>query len=134
MSFGAGLSIRYFSLLLKEIYGVSPVGVNGIYCAMTIFVGVFVMIAQRVSQRLGRVKAMLLFQMIGASLLVLISFYPPLWLLVILMFLRTGCMRAPAPLAQSIVMDFVPKKDRGKWYLFKFVRSCKCLFMFVSFT
>ena len=50
------------------------------------------------------------------ALLVAFSHYNlPVWLICIVYVCRTALMNSTAPLTRSILMDNVPKRERGRW-------------------
>ncbi|MBN1981343.1 MAG: MFS transporter [Chitinivibrionales bacterium] len=112
---GAGMTIKYFPIYYKMIYHLKPSGVQLILGITAIFTGVISIVVQRFSLKTGRIEAIITVQIIATACLFLFVFYPPLLIMVLLFMIRGSFMNAAVPLTNSILMDFVPKKERGKW-------------------
>lgn len=112
---GAGMSVRFFPVFFRSIYDMKPIGVQLVMAGTFIATGTFGMIAQKFSMSKGRGQIMLAFQGMATICLFAIAFYPSLFLLVPLFILRGALMNSAQPLSRSILMDAVPKRNRGKW-------------------
>ncbi len=112
---GAGMTIRYFPIFFYEIYDMAPVLVNLIMGGSFVLTGLFGLLTQRYSLEKGRPLAIFLVQSIAILCLFFISFYPPMTVLIVLFLMRGALMNASQPLSRSILMDYIPKKNRGKW-------------------
>ena len=112
---GAGMTIKYFPIFFIEVYALRPMWVQVIMGGTAIATGVLAIVAQKFSMRRGRPLMIFSVQLIATLCLFGLVFYPPVWLLLILFILRGSLMNAGQPLSRSILMDVVPKKNRGKW-------------------
>lgn len=112
---GAGMTIKYFPVFFSEQYLVSPVWLQIIMGGTSLATGIIAIIGQKMSLKLGRVQTIFLVQFIATTCLAIITIYPPLWILVPLFIFRGSFMNAGQPLSQSILMDIIPKKNRGMW-------------------
>jgi MFS family permease len=112
---GAGMTVKFFPVFFRAIYDMKPISVQIVMAVTFIVTGTFGIIAQRFSMSKGRVEIMLAFKALAIICLVVIAFYPPLIVLLPLFVLRGSLMNAAQPLSRSILMDAVPKKNRGKW-------------------
>lgn len=112
---GAGMSIKFFPVFFRSIYGLQPISVQLIMGFTAIFTGIFGVLAQRFSLKKGRAEMIFAVQFSATLCLLVIGFYPALILLVPLFILRGALMNAAQPLSRSILMDVVPKRNRGKW-------------------
>jgi MFS family permease len=112
---GAGMSIKFFPVFFRSIYDLQPISVQVIMGFTAIFTGLFGMLAQKFSVKKGRGEMIFAVQILATICLVGIGFYPAIGLLVPLFILRGSLMNAAQPLSRSILMDVVPKKNRGKW-------------------
>lgn len=110
---GAGMTIKFFPIFFIEIYSLQPIAVQIIMGALFVFTGLFALITQRLSLKRGRILIIIIVQAIAVVCLFIIAFYPPLWALVPLFIIRGSFMNAGEPLSRSILMDYVPKKNRG---------------------
>ncbi len=118
---GAGMTIRYFQIFFLEIYKLFPVGLNLLMGVLFVVTALAGHLAQKVSTRWGRPQIIFTVQMLGTICLFLIALYPPLSILVIIFLLRGSLMNAAQPLSRSILMDYIPKKSRGKWNAAQFI-------------
>ncbi len=112
---GAGMTIRYFPIFFYEVYDLAPVVVNEIMAGLFILTGTFGLLAQRLSLERGRPLMIFIVQMLAIACLFGISMYPPFPVLVVLFLLRGSLMNASQPLSRSILMDYIPKTQRGRW-------------------
>jgi predicted MFS family arabinose efflux permease len=71
------------------------------------------------SRRIGRCKMAVAFKWIGIScMLIMIASYTihlPTYAICLFYLLRTCFMNATSALTKSVLMDAVPKSERGKW-------------------
>ncbi len=112
---GAGMTIKFFPVFFRAIYGLQPVSVQLIMGFTAIFTGLVAILAQRFSLSRGRAEMIFAVQFLATICLVFIISYPALYFLVPLFILRGSLMNAAQPLSRSILMDVVPKRHRGKW-------------------
>ena len=112
---GAGMTVKFFTIFFMEIYSMSPIMVQVISGFTSIATGFSGLIAQHFSKAKGRPQIIFIVQSIATICLVIIATYPPVWILIIVFIVRGSLMNASQPLSRSILMDFVPKKKRGKW-------------------
>ncbi|MDY6915481.1 MAG: MFS transporter [Candidatus Cloacimonadota bacterium] len=112
---GAGMTVKFFPVFFRAVYTLKPISVQMIMGATFIVTGIAGIIAQKFSVKRGRGEMIFAVQFLATMCLVAIGFYPPLGFLVPLFVLRGSLMNAAQPLSRSILMDVVPKKNRGKW-------------------
>lgn len=114
IGFGAGMTIRFFPIFFLEIYHLKPIFVNLIMGLTAIATGLASLLAQKLSMRRGRAETIFIVQITATACLFGLAFYPPLIVLAILFIARGSLMNAAQPLSRSILMDTVPKHNRGK--------------------
>ncbi len=114
---GAGMTIKYFPLFFADsaLYDLSPIWVQLIMGTTSVATGVLSLLAQRFSMKRGRAVIIFIVQLTATLCLFGIAFYPRLSILIPLFIVRGSLMNAAQPLSRSILMDVVPKKNRGKW-------------------
>jgi MFS family permease len=112
---GAGMTIKYFPIFFIEVYNLKPMWVQVIMGITAVATGITGLTAQKLSMRRGRPLMIFLFQLSATLCLFALIFYPTIWLMVPLFVARGSLMNAGQPLSRSILMDVVPKKNRGKW-------------------
>jgi MFS family permease len=72
-------------------------------------------LARQLSRVLGRAVTSVLLDAVGTACLFGLSVVGPVWLDVPLYLLRTAAMNASYPAQRAILMDVVPKSQRGFW-------------------
>lgn len=112
---GAGMTIKFFPVFFRSIYGLKPISVQLVMGLTAIMTGIFGILAQKVSLKRGRANMIFIVQFSATLCLFAIGFYPALFLMIPLFILRGSLMNAAQPLSRSILMDVVPKRHRGKW-------------------
>ena len=120
-SLGSGMTVKFFPLFFKDEVGMTPSQVQVIYCLVPlVMVALGVLCTKIASAGVGRVQTTALYNIIGISLLLCMVLFKkyldihPIYLVPIYVF-RTGLMNASYPLCESILMDFVPQKQRARW-------------------
>ena len=115
----SGMSVRFFPLFFMETYNLSPMAVSGIYVLSPLLTSLASFCAQRLSHHLGRVSTTITCKLFGVSLLFLMCLldyhHVSAFAVIPVYILRTALMNSTKPLTRSIIMDAVPKEDRGKW-------------------
>ncbi|MHA1156945.1 MAG: MFS transporter [Candidatus Heimdallarchaeota archaeon] len=112
---GAGMTIKYFPIFFMNEYGLSPVLLQVVMGSTALVTGIFGVAAQKASLKLGRVQTIFYVQFIATACLLFLAIYPPMAVLIPLFILRGSFMNAGQPLSRSILMDIIPKTNRGKW-------------------
>ena len=115
IGFGAGMTVKFFPVFFRSIYGFQPIAVQAVMGAGLLVTGLATALAQRFSLRQGRAEMIVVLQGFAILCLIGMSFYPPVWIMILLFIVRGATMNATTPLSRSIVMDYVPKKRRGVW-------------------
>ena len=112
---GAGMTVKFFPVFFRDIYHLSPIQVQLILTLTFAVTGSLGILIQRASMKRGRAEMIVAVQCVAIGCLVAIASYPALAWLVPLFVFRNALMNAAQPLSRSIIMDFVPKKNRGIW-------------------
>ncbi|MFW9996547.1 MAG: MFS transporter [Candidatus Odinarchaeota archaeon] len=115
IGFGAGMTVQFFPVFFKEVYGQLPIIVNLVFGLTYIVTGSSGILAQKVSRWIGRLETMFVFQAIAVIALVVIITYPPLMIMFVAYIIRNAFMNASNPLGRTIVMDKIAKKHRGRF-------------------
>lgn len=116
MATGAGMTVQFFALFFKDDFKLAPISVTGIFAVAPIMIALLSMLAMPLGRWIGRAPAAVLCDAVGTGALFAMSFPGnSLWLDICLYLLRTAAMNAGYPTQRAIMMDVVPKKDRGKW-------------------
>ncbi|KAL7557960.1 hypothetical protein ACA910_020329 [Epithemia clementina (nom. ined.)] len=119
-SVGSGVTVNYVPLYFKDDCGMTPTQVQLMYVVTPISMTIFSMLAHSWSVSMGRVPIMLVLTFVSLTLFyVIASLYHSLQdqqlMLVVLFVVQTGIGQAVHPLAESLLMDAVPRNQRARW-------------------
>jgi len=116
---GLGMSIRYFPIFFLENLKLSPVFVQILYILSPMGQAILMYIGQKLSLSLGRCKMTIIYKWTGVAFMAgMIAAYHwnlPCALVCAFFVLRTSFVNATSALTKSVLMDSVPKEERGKW-------------------
>jgi MFS family permease len=116
---GAGMSIRYFPIFFMRHLKLSPVGVQVLYLVSPVVRAVLLLVAQKISKQFGRMHVAAGLKWTGIMLTIcMIGVYltgMSRWLVCILYISRSAFINSTSALTRSMLMDNVPKEERGKW-------------------
>lgn len=115
MAMGAGMTVKFFPLFFKEDYGLKPIAFNGLSAGYTLAIAVFVQLCRKVSSKLGRCQAVLMWQSLGVFCLFALYKSQPLFLVILLYIIRGAFANALGPINSAIVLECVDPKLRGRW-------------------
>ena len=156
----SGCAIKFFPIFFLQYLHLSPAAVSVIYASSPLATAVAAQCARRVSnfKRVGRVGVAVLFKCVGVILLFVIALAPwseqlgatnntdgsslfatnrsrlSMWSYIIppVYILRTALMNSTQGLVKSVLMDYVPKSQRGSkvccsrlYQVFQLVWQCR---------
>jgi MFS family permease len=115
----AGMSIRYFPIFFLDDLKLSPAQVQIVFIVSMTTVALMGRIAQLVGTKVGRIETTIICKCSGSLLLLAMTsaykFKVSTLVVCTLYLLRTALVNAPGALTRSVLMDHVPKQERGKW-------------------
>ncbi len=114
-SIGAGMTVKFFPLFFKNDYGFSPVEVQWLFACYCVSFALFTWLCERMAGFIGRVQATIIFSALGVSCLFALAYVQNLPLVIIVFLLRGALQNSIYPIDRSIIMDFVPSNQRGRW-------------------
>lgn len=112
---GAGMTVKFFPLFFKNDYGLSPIQLQMLYCIYCLVFAVFTWLCEKVAARIGRVQSSLIFALSGVGCLFSLAYLQSLPAVVLVFILRGALQNSIYPIDRSIIMDFVPSDQRGRW-------------------
>lgn len=112
---GAGMTVKFFPVFFRSVYDLRPIAAQLVLGMAFLVTGLSGLAAQRLSLKRGRPQIIIMFQALAIICLLILSLYPPLWLMIPVFIFRGALMNAAGPLSRSIMMDYVPKTSRGFW-------------------
>ena len=132
----SGMTIKFMPIFMLDLLKLQPDKVQIVYTASPLLTAGATVLVQHLSKTLGRAWATVIAKTMGTSLLLVLSYQAHLYILhkeewalkpsehpwycsipaILIVFLvRTVIMNTTKPLTRSIVMDAVPKHQRGRW-------------------
>jgi len=112
---GAGMTVKFFPLFFRVDYHFTPLEVCILSCVYPLCTSAMVEVCRRISKRLGRLTAVMLFHFLGTACLFAMCYIRSLVLVLPLYLLRGALMNARGPIVRSMIMDLVTSDLRGRW-------------------
>lgn len=112
---GAGMTVKFFNLFFIEDQHFSPIQICVLQTAYPLVIAVFMKFTTGCSGPLGRAQTSLLFFSSNVVCLFLMSQVQLLPLLLVVFLVRGGLANSTYPIDRSILMDFTPSTQRGRW-------------------
>ncbi|KNC76877.1 hypothetical protein SARC_10646 [Sphaeroforma arctica JP610] len=118
-SLASGVTIKFFPLYFKENRHMSPIQVQVIFALAPLSIALCSWGIEKVAKsRLGRIMSMVVANIVGVVCLVLMIVLEQHFHNVVicaLYIVRTGLMNCTYPIQESVLMDYVPVSQRGRW-------------------
>ncbi|CAE7408382.1 unnamed protein product [Symbiodinium natans] len=112
---GAGMTVKFFPLFFKEDYGMNPGQIQLLFAVYGLSFGFFTWLCEKAAEHMGRVEAGLLFSSAGVVCLFLLAYLRWLPAVLVVFVIRGALANSIYPIDKSILMDFVPSSERGRW-------------------
>merc|ERR1712232_184740 len=112
---GAGMTIKYFNLYWKNMWLLNPTQVLAIAAFQPLSIAIFIKLLEKPAERLGRAQASLCCFFTGVFAFIVLAKTNNLAVALIFYFIRSGMANAVYPLNKSIMFDFTPSSQRGRW-------------------
>lgn len=107
--------MKFFSLFFIEDQKFSPVAICSLQTAYPLMIAVFMKFTERASTCLGRAQASLLFFSSNILCLLVLSQVRNLPVLLAVYLVRGGFANSTNAVDRSILADFTPSSQRGRW-------------------
>jgi MFS family permease len=116
----SGMTFRFFPIWFQDNLAFSPMVTCALFAVSPLCTAALGFAARRASLKLGRVHVALAAKLTGICLLFLIVMLERQWVplrgwLAALWVARTAIMNSTKALTKSVMMDFLPKRERGRW-------------------
>ena len=116
----SGMTGRFFPIWFQDNLGFSPVVTCSLFAASPVCTAALGFAARRASLKLGRIHVVLAGKTIGVSLLFLTVLLERQWVplrgwLAVMWVARAAAMNSTKALTKSVMFDFLPKEERGRW-------------------
>lgn len=112
---GAGMSIHFFPLFFFREFGLTPIQVAELFAVLPVCVALSSLVAQLASRCCGRMSVIVVTRLVGTLCLLAMALSESFEAQCALFLVRGAMMRCTQPLRRSLLMDFVPKKQRARW-------------------
>jgi len=112
---GAGMTIKYFNLYWKNTWKMSPTDVLAIAAIQPLAIAVFIKILEKPAAKFGRAQASCACFFVGAFAFIVLAEVHNLPIALFFYFIRSGMANSVYPLNKSIMFDFTPSDQRGRW-------------------
>mmetsp|Transcript_38050 Transcript_38050/g.82877 ORF Transcript_38050/g.82877 Transcript_38050/m.82877 type:complete len:176 (+) Transcript_38050:1-528(+) len=109
------MTVKYFNLFFIEDMKFSPTQICWLQTAYPLGIAACMKFTQRLSKPFGRAQASLFFFSSNVLCLFLLSQVRSLPVLLFVFLLRGAFANSTYPIDRSIVMDFTPCEERGRW-------------------
>ncbi len=110
---GAGVLVPFLNVFFKVRFGVSDSLLGVLFALQAVAMGLATLAGPAVAARLGRVRAVVLTQVLSIPFLAILGFVPSLPLASVGFLARAGLMNMGSPLYSAFAMDQVDEKKRG---------------------
>ncbi len=110
---GAGMIVMFFNIFFKNEFSASPELIGIIFGINTIVLASGNFLAPALSDRIGKVKTVVVTQALSIPFLLMISWAPYLYLAVIAYVSRTVLMNMAGPVSHAFFMEGLAKEERS---------------------
>ena len=113
IGFGSGLVVPYLNLYFANRFDASNSYIGLVLSLGSAMTAVAAMIGPALSRKVGKVRALILFQALSIPFLLLTAYTTSLWLASLGFLLRQALMNAGNPIQSAIAMEVVSDKYKG---------------------
>jgi MFS family permease len=113
ISMGAAILIPYMNLFFKETFFISDRVLGTVFAVSSIVTGLATLASPLLAQRWGRIRALVMTQLISIPFLLAIGFSPAFWVSGVAFWVRAALMNMGNPLYSAFAMGQVPERERA---------------------
>ncbi|MDW0118342.1 MFS transporter [Sporosarcina thermotolerans] len=113
IGFGSGLVVPYLNLYFANRFDATNSYIGFVLSLGSAMTAVAAMIGPALSRKVGKVKALILFQVLSIPFLLLTAYTTSLWLASLGFLLRQALMNAGNPIQSAVAMEVVSDKYKG---------------------
>lgn len=113
IGFGSGLVVPYLNLYFANRFDATNSYIGLVLSLGSAMTAVAAMIGPALSRKVGKVKALILFQVLSIPFLLLTAYTTSLWLASLGFLLRQALMNAGNPIQSAVAMEVVSDKYKG---------------------
>jgi len=112
LGFGAGMLVPFLNVYLRTTFDLSDGYVGLLFALQSLMIAVATLIGPVLAERLSRIRAVLLVQLLSIPFFIVLGYVPVLWLASAAFLARASLMNAANPLYNAFAMDAVPEEKR----------------------
>jgi len=114
ISIGAGLFIPFMNVFFRTVHGQSDQVIGTLFAWGSLAMGVGLMIAPPIADRLGKIRLVVLTQGLAIPFMMLLGFAPVFGLSALAYYVRMALMNMSNPIYQTFIMEQVDAASRAK--------------------
>jgi MFS family permease len=113
ISMGAAILIPYMNLFFKETFAISDRMLGTLFAISSVVTGVATLASPLLAKRWGRIRSLVMTQVVSIPFLLTIGFSPIFWVAGVAFWARAALMNMGNPLYSAFAMGQVPERERA---------------------
>jgi MFS family permease len=113
ISMGAAILIPYMNLFFKETFLISDRALGMLFAVSSVVTGVATLASPLLARRWGRIRSLVMTQLVSIPFLLAIGFSPVFWVSGLAFWVRAALMNMGNPLYSAFAMGQVPERERA---------------------
>lgn len=110
---GAGMVVPFFNVFLRDQLGATSAQVGSIMAMSSVILTVGVLLSPVLSERLGKVRAVSITQMLSIPFLLSAGYVPNLQIVAVAYWLRMALMNMSSPISNTFAMEMLDPSQRA---------------------
>jgi MFS family permease len=107
-----GLTVPFLNLYLSDRFGIPTSKISLILSGATLLTVVFIFLNPVISKRLGEVRSLIIYQLIGLPCLMIMGFMNDIWVCAMALVCFRAFFYAMMPIQTKLLMEKIPDKIR----------------------
>jgi MFS family permease len=113
ISMGAAILIPYMNLFFKETFGIRDTVLGPVFAVSSVITGTATLAAPLLAGRWGRIRALVITQLVSIPFLLSIGFSGIFWVSAVAFWVRAALMNMSNPLYNAFAMEQVAERERA---------------------
>jgi len=114
IGFGAAILIPYMNVFFKDKFNISDSLLGLLFSLSALFIGIGSLIGPRLTlQWGGKIRTVVLTQLASVGFMLMVGFFPSLWIAGFAVLMRGALMNMSAPLYSAFCMEQTPEHHQG---------------------
>ncbi|CAE7469707.1 TDRD1 [Symbiodinium natans] len=119
LSLGAGMTVKFFPVFFKQEGHINPAVLQAVFASLSALTVAATLVSTRASKCAGRIQVIIPCYFVGITCTILLGALKPYYtvpgVMLPLFLLRCCSQWSASPLLGSIIADYTPKAQRGRW-------------------